>query len=250
VSVPKLSVARVGEGQARIPLGIAALTWLVSWLGGNLLAGFVIGASGESTGQVDTPVWLTLVSAMSLWIPMLLALREVSIRYGLGNFREDYGFSFRLVDLVGIPIGIASQLALLRVLYLPLEEAWPDTFSEEKLEKTARTLTDSAHGLWVAVLAVVIVIGAPFVEELMFRGLLQGAFARRINDVLAMVVVAVWFAVIHFRPVEYPGLFAFGLVLGTCAMVTRRIGMSIAAHLAFNATGLVLVALHDPIGVT
>ena len=47
---------------------------------------------------------------------------------------------------------IASQLALLRVLYLPLEETWPDTFSEEKLEKTARTLTDSAHGLWVAVL--------------------------------------------------------------------------------------------------
>jgi hypothetical protein len=104
-------------------------------------------------------------------------------------------------------------------------------------------LSDSAEGIWVLVLAVVVVLGAPFVEELMFRGLLQGAFVRRINGVAAVLVVAAWFALIHFRPVEFPGLFAFGLVLGACALLTGRIGMSIAAHLAFNATGLALVAV-------
>ena len=29
---------------------------------------------------------------------------------------------------------------------------------------------------------------------------------------------------IHFRPVEYPGLFVFGLVVGACLLVTRRLG--------------------------
>ena len=56
-----------------------------------------------------------------------------------------------------------------------------------------------------------------------------------------MVIVAAWFAIIHFRPVEYPGLFVFGLVLGTCALRTRRLGMGVLTHMAFNATGLVLV---------
>jgi membrane protease YdiL (CAAX protease family) len=242
VAAPKLSVLRDQQRDTRIPVGLAALTWLGSWLAGNLLAALVIGASGESTGDVDTPVWLTLVSATALWIPMLFALREVSLRFGVGTFRDDYGLRFKPIDLLGLPIGVACQLALLRAVYWPLEEGWPETFSRERLEKTARTLSDSAEGVWVLALGVVIIIGAPFVEELMFRGLLQGAFVRRINDVIAVVLVAAWFALIHFRPVEYPGLFVFGLVLGVCALVTRRIGMSIAAHVAFNATGLILVA--------
>ncbi|MFM2072924.1 MAG: hypothetical protein RLZZ623_3188, partial [Actinomycetota bacterium] len=82
----------------------------------------------------------------------------------------------------------------------------------------------------------------PFVEELLYRGLLQGAFVRRVNEVLAVVIVAIWFAFIHFRPIEYPGLLVIGLVLGTCALVTRRLGMGIMAHAAFNATGLIWVA--------
>jgi membrane protease YdiL (CAAX protease family) len=38
-------------------------------------------------------------------------------------------------------------------------------------------------------------------------------------------------------------LFAFGLVLGVCALRTRRLGMAIAAHVGFNAAGLDWVAL-------
>jgi len=53
-------------------------------------------------------------------------------------------------------------------------------------------------------------------------------------------VVAAWFAIIHFRPVEYPGLFTFGLVTGACLLLTDRLGMSWATHIAFNATGLLL----------
>ena len=245
MSAPKLSPVRVAGSATSITVAIAALAWVASWLAGNVIAALAIGASGEKAGEVDTPVWLTLVSALALWTPMVVALREVSARFGEGTFREDYGFSFRPVDLVGIPIGVVCQLVAVRALYWPLEQTWPETFSDDRLERTARTLADSADGVWMLVLALVVVIGAPFVEELMFRGLLQRAFLRRFPTVLAVVLVAAWFALIHFRPVEYPGLFLFGLVLGACAAGTRRIGMSIAAHLAFNATGLALVAFQS-----
>jgi membrane protease YdiL (CAAX protease family) len=45
------------------------------------------------------------------------------------------------------------------------------------------------------------------------------------------------------QPVEFPGLFAFALVLGWARYSTARIGMSIVTHMAFNATGLALVVL-------
>jgi membrane protease YdiL (CAAX protease family) len=64
---------------------------------------------------------------------------------------------------------------------------------------------------------------------------------RRFNDAVAVVAVAAFFAAIHFRWVEFPGLFVFGLILGVCALRTGRLGMGIAAHMAFNATGLLLV---------
>ena len=127
-------------------------------------------------------------------------------------------------------------------MYWPLETWFPDTFTVADREENARTLYDSANGAWLVALVLIVVVGAPLVEELLYRGLLQGAFVRRVNDVLAVVVVAIWFALIHFRPVEYPGLFVVGLVLGTCALVTRRIGLGIVAHAAFNATGLIWVA--------
>ena len=171
-----------------------------------------------------------------------MALVLVSRRFATGRPFGDYRLSFRRVDLVGVPIGVLSQLVLLRLVYWPLQTWWPNTFSDKRLDQNAKELYDTAKGIWVVILVLVIVVGAPFVEELVYRGLLMGAARRRLNDVVALVAVALFFALIHFRPVEYPGLFAFGLVLGACLLATDRIGMGIIAHLAFNATALALVA--------
>lgn len=242
MSSPRVPAVRLGSGQTRITLGIAAIAWLGCWVTGNVLGSLAIAASGRDAGAVDTPVWVTLLAALALWIPIVIGLREISERFGLGSFSEDYGLSFRPLDLVGVPIGVLTQLVLVRLVYWPLESWFPHTFTVADREENARTLYDSANGAWLVALVIIVVVGAPLVEELLYRGLLQGAFVRRVNDVLAVVVVAGWFALIHFRPVEYPGLFVVGLVLGTCALVTRRIGLGIVAHAAFNATGLIWVA--------
>jgi len=188
------------------------------------------------------PVWVSAATAAALWIPQIVALIVASRLFATGRPLTDFSVRFRPVDLVGIPIGILSQIVVLRLVYWPLQNFWPDAFSDEDLERNARDLYERATGVWVVVLVVVVVIGAPLVEEVVYRGLLQGAARRRLSEWLALVSVAAFFALIHFRPVEYPGLFAFGLILGACVAVTDRIGMSILAHLAFNATALALIA--------
>lgn len=239
---PKVPTVRLADGSDGITVGVAATTWAVSWFVGNVLGSVVIAVFGPEDASVTAPVWVTALGALALWIPILIAIREASNRFGSGSVRRDLGVSFRPLDLLGVPIGVLTQLVLLRLVYWPLEEFWPSTFSSPQLEKSARDLYDSADGLWLIVLVLIVVVGAPLVEELLYRGLLQGAFVRRIDDVVAVVLVAAWFALIHFRPVEYPGLFTIGLVLGVCTLVTRRLGMSIVAHCAFNATGLIWVA--------
>jgi membrane protease YdiL (CAAX protease family) len=215
----------------------------VGWIGGNITGSAVLALSGTADrAAADRPAWVAVCSAVALWIPQLVALAVVSARFATGKPLADYALRFRPIDLVGIPIGVLSQLVLLRLVYWPLQSGWPDTFSNKHLEENAKDLYDTAHGIWIVVLVAVVVVGAPLVEELVYRGLLMGAARRRVNDVVALVGVAAFFALIHFRPVEYPGLFVFGLVLGACLLATDRIGMGVIAHLAFNATAVALVA--------
>ncbi len=238
----KVPPVRMGPRGPGITVAVAVATWAACWFVGNVLGATLVAVLDPTEGPETPPVWVTAVAALGLWIPILVGLGLVSERHGSGDPRRDFGVSFRIVDLLGVPIGVLTQLVLLRLVYWPLESLWPDTFSAPDVERSARDLYQSAEGLWLVVLVLLVVVGAPLVEELLYRGLLQGALARRVDDVVALVVVAVWFAFIHFRPVEYPGLLVIGLVLGACALVTRRLGMSIVAHCAFNATGLAWVA--------
>ena len=226
-----------------LTVGIAVLAWMAGWVAGNLLASAVLGISGQADiAAAARPVWLNASMAASLWIPQLAVLIVVSRAFASGHAGRDYSVQFAPRDLLGIPIGVLSQVAVLPLIYWPLQHAWPDTFADKQLEQNARDLYDRANGVWVVVLILMVVVGAPIVEELVYRGLLQGATRRRFGAVSSVLVVAAFFALIHFRPVEYPGLFAFGLVLGCCAALTNRLGMGIVSHMAFNATALVLVA--------
>jgi membrane protease YdiL (CAAX protease family) len=185
---------------------------------------------------------MTVLSILCLWIPFVIMLIFVSRRWGQGHFQNDYKVRTRWIDLAGLPLGIASQLVLVPAIYWPLQRVWPDTFSSDEIEQRARDLWDKAHGGWIVVLVLVVALGAPIIEELVYRGLILQALQSRLNDWLALVIAAAWFALIHLQPVELPGLFAFALVLGICFQRTGRLGMSVFAHIAFNATGLLLAS--------
>ena len=125
----------------------------------------------------------------------------------------------------------------------PFRILFPEKFAPELIEKRAQDLFNNATGPWLIVLILVVVIGAPFVEELVYRGFIQSGIKNRLGSKVAVVITSVWFAAVHLQLVEFPGLLAFALILGFCFHRTQRIGMSIVAHVAFNATGLLLVAL-------
>jgi CAAX protease family protein len=223
----------------RIDVPVAVTTWVAAFVIGQLVSAVIIGASGaDDLDSVPIPTLFAGVAAT--WVAYLVGMWAASRRSGSGDFVEDYRVRFATIDLLGLPIGVLTQLVLVPLLYLPLSGLWPDTFSEERLSENAEKLVDRADGASMVLLVLMVCLFAPVVEELVFRGLLQGSLAARFDQVVALVVTAAWFAVIHFRPVEYPGLFMFGLVAGAGLMFTGRLGLPILAHVAFNVTGLLL----------
>lgn len=217
----------------------AAAAWVVGFLVGNSLGIVVFSIAGVD--DTDTAsIGTLLVASAAGWAAYLAGAWWASKQSGSGDVVADYRIRFVASDLIGIPIGALTQLVVLPILYLPLTELWPDTFTDERLQENAENLVDRAAGFEVVLLVVMVCLAAPIVEEIVYRGMIQGSLRARLDDKLALVLAAGFFALIHFRPIEYPGLLAIGLVLGACMLVTGRIGMSIVAHVAFNVTGLLL----------
>lgn len=225
---------------APIPAATAFGGWVGTWFLGQLLGTVVLLAAGVEAG-VDAPTWAVATAASCTWVPFAVLLHRLGRTHGTGDLRADYAARWSPVDLLGLPIGIAAQVLIGAVVYAPLRAVWPDTFGQERLEENVRALTDQATAGWTVLLVMIVVVGAPLIEELVYRGLLQGAAVRRFGSRLAVPAVAALFALIHFRPVEYPGLAVFGLIVGVSAWRTARLGMPVLIHVAFNATGLALV---------
>jgi membrane protease YdiL (CAAX protease family) len=160
----------------------------------------------------------------------------VAHRFCVANnttLRDGFGLSITRRDwLVGIPVGLASQFVLVNVVTWPFAQLFPDAFSFDEVSRRATELTDQAQGLWIVVLVLVVVVGAPIAEEILYRGVLQNGATALLGAFL-----------VHFSPVEIPGLFAFALVLGLLRKKSGRLGLPIATHMAFNVAGLLLVAL-------
>jgi membrane protease YdiL (CAAX protease family) len=226
-----------------IRIGPAIATWAVGWgVGMVLVATSVLAAFGVD-GDDYTVAELAAATGAA-WLMMVAALAFTSNRYGTGrrgdDFVEHYGLRFRPIDIVGVPVGVLGQLAIVPLVYLPLREMWPDTFSESELEERARELVDKASGWTIVLLVVVVVLGAPLVEELVYRGLLQRSMSAALGVVPGLVVMSIWFALMHPTPIEWPGLAVAGALFGAGLALTGRIGPSILTHAAFNATGLIL----------
>lgn len=229
--------------EARFSVGAAFLMWLGAYVAALPLQSAVVAAFGRGGDDPDTwPTSVTVASVLCLWLPFVVGLVVLSRQRGGRSFTDDYRVRFRPIDLAGLPIGVAAQLVLVPLLYWPLSSWFPETFSADKVEERANDLWDRASGPWVVALILVVAVGAPIIEEFVYRGAILQALENRVQSSIALVISALWFAAIHLQPVELPGLFVVGLVFGLCWQRSGRIACPILAHMAFNAVGLVLAA--------
>jgi len=178
-----------------------------------------------------------------LWSGLLGACVLVSRRFGTGSLREDFNLAIAWSDVGwGLLMSIAARIAVV-VAVLPFVPFPRLVGGNDEVFRVFNT-----NWLSFAVVALLAVVGAPIVEELFFRGVLQGAFLDRLGTVGAVGVSSVVFGMAHFNPIlgwanvsVIVAVSAAGVVFGLTVRL-RRLGSSIFAHAFFNLVAVALAA--------
>lgn len=202
---------------------------------GALVGALIISAAGYGqTDQDAWPLWLVAVTQVPLW-GGLLGAPIIAARRSESTLAREFGLAVRASDVpIGLVIGIVGQFVLVPLISYPWLALWGKTADD--LSHTAEMLVSKANDpLGVVLLIAIVVIGAPVIEELFYRGLLLRSLQKRLGDWAAIVLCGLAFGASHFQLLGLPALAAFGMVLAYLAYRTGRLGMAISAHVSFNA---------------
>ncbi len=123
-----------------------------------------------------------------------------------------------------------------------------NVFMENYVMQTNVGQQYNEHMSWVSegnvfVTFIVIAILAPVVEEIVFRGVLISSFQKVITPIGALLVTSLLFAVAHGNPVQGAYSFVLGLVLAYIRIRSGSLWHSIAMHISFNCSNVVLAVL-------
>ena len=89
------------------------------------------------------------------------------------------------------------------------------------------------------IILLVVAIGAPLVEELLFRGVLFEELNRECSVKATIFLTALIFGCYHFNIIQSPNTFFMGLVLAYVYYKTRSIKASIIVHATNNILAMI-----------
>lgn len=88
------------------------------------------------------------------------------------------------------------------------------------------------------ILILTVVVVAPIYEEIIFRGILLKGMANKINPNIALVISAIFFAIVHLNIPQGINAFFLGLIIGFIYLSTGSIYLSIFAHFVNNVLAI------------
>ncbi len=216
--------------------------------GGTAALGFVAGIvlavaftlPLAAAGVSLTSPWLVLASTLGLWTGLIGACVVAVRRRGTGRLSDLGLLRLRVPDVgIGVAAGIGLVMAVAALTAL-ISWAVPDALPRGREDLVAPIREGGVAG--AVIVALIAALGAPFVEELYFRGLLQGILVARFGPGFGLVAQAVLFALVHLSPDAGTGNFGIlavitlvGLTLGVLRRRTGRLGAGIVTHAVYNA---------------
>jgi uncharacterized protein len=231
------------EGKPLRAGGIAFLGVVVGLLLGGAIAAFMT-AAGFTT---DDPA-LLLGSTLGLWFGLGGSCVVAVRRKGSGSLRDLGLVPPRWIDAA---LGVAFAIGL--IIVVSVAAAALQALDKNLLPGGRTDLSEPIdHGgvLGVIVVYVIAVVGAPFFEELFFRGLVQGTLTGRWGPAIGVGVQALLFATVHLDVENGWGnvgtfvlIAIVGTVLGLIRRSTNRLPPGMFTHAGYNAIIVTLTLL-------
>ena len=206
---------------------------LAAWgvLIGTLAAlGYASRLAGTAVPDDVLYEWSTMIGALvqyGIMFGLILAIAHGVDRPLLGLEAPESGGRAAALVLVALVAIFAATAALSPFL---------DAGGEQGLVPGA---WDSSRALPFLANAAVVTLVAPFVEELLFRGLGFGLLAPFVGPLAAILVTGVCFGLAHGLVLGLPVLSIFGVTLGWLRWQTGSVYPGMVVHALFNAVALI-----------
>jgi membrane protease YdiL (CAAX protease family) len=202
--------------------------------------------TGDHPSSAVLPLPIEAPGLIGLWLGLAGCVVYWSRTYGTGSLARDFGLRIGAwwdVPL-GVSVGLVAQYALIPLVYLPFEHL-DRSISHRLSQPTTRETASATHGsaLAAVIVLVLLAVGAPFVEELYFRGLVLRSLLAQSPVPVALVADGLLFGLAHYQLLQFAGLALFGVILAILAWRTGRLAAPVSAHVAFN-TAAVLSSVH------
>lgn len=248
------SCSRWGLGDLLLSLPVVIVSLIVSALAGFALTRFVIIELFQSEASEATR---SSMMGSALGISTLLGFQAALFGWPLivakwkgRGAAADFGLRFRWIDLV---IGPASAIGMLiGAGILTQLVAWLVGLEDVADASNTDILTSSDGGFARNLLFFSVIVGAPFCEELFFRGLAMRAIHKRFGLLAGWVGSTLLFAAPHFQAGSWQAVVTLlssiaiiGSALGALAAWTKRLGPGIIAHMCFNGIAVLVTVFAD-----
>jgi len=174
-------------------------------------------------------------------LPRSLANARARVRHALA-LRSSPSAWLVCAALGALTVGMLPSWVLSTVVQTDFAERWG---LGENLLMFGEAVTRTDDPGWI-LLALAVVVGAPIVEELVFRGFLWEVAERAVSIPVVWITSSALFALYHLDPLHVLTVFPIGLYLGYLRWMSGSIWPGIVAHGVNNGLALVLTLWLSP----
>jgi membrane protease YdiL (CAAX protease family) len=179
-----------------------------------------------------------LMACTLISYPFVLGFMILFIKIRNGNTYVEY-LAIRNAKMKSFfiwVVWVVGMILVMGVIGSQLDQPPPDIMI---------TLISSSH---IGLIILVLIIGAPLVEELFFRGFMfKGIAASRLGGVGAVTLTTIFWVGIHGFQYGWFALLQltiFGVILGMARLKTESIVIPVLLHMANNAFAVLMLKLY------
>lgn len=205
------------------------------FIAGAVIAQFVAFGVLAILGQDGFMKYGQLISYPIMFIPPMIYNAKVSRK---GRFFGEEGYdldnsNFAPTGFPGCALLVSLGTMALAFIVEPVTGLLPDM--PENLKKAMSMLLDGP--LWISVLCVSVM--APFFEEWLCRGTVLRGLLCRMKPAYAIMLSALFFAVIHLNPWQGIAAFSLGCFFGWVYYRTGSLKLTMLMHCVNNTMSIV-----------
>ncbi|NHZ70582.1 MAG: CPBP family intramembrane metalloprotease [Proteobacteria bacterium] len=205
---------------------------------GSIVAGVLVVSAGA---EPLSPLGFSLIFGGQV-LASFGVVWAISRRRGTGSLATDAGLVVRGRDWWGVPAGMGLQIAIALITAPLIFWLFPDGPPQQGVAEVAGQSETFVEQLAVFV---AVAIGAPLIEEVIFRGMLLSALSRWMSRWLTIVASAGVFAGVHLLDPNaiavVPGLFFLGVALAWAATWKGDLSLPIALHSGINTLAAISI---------